>query len=114
MLKPKSFHLHKALRQYYRAYYNDNFLRNYRFIFDKTQSFVNKEGQTITYDATSLNAKKYEFNNANKKAPNWLIQKGRANYGTLAGEITYYKTLEDFKKGKIKARFCDRLFFDSH
>lgn len=104
--------LHKALREYYKAYYNENFLRNFRFIFDKTQSFM-KDGKEITYNAKSLTAFKYnEFDTSDKKAPNFLLKNSRLKYGTLAGEITYYKTLDDFKEGLIEKRFCDRLFFD--
>lgn len=116
MMKPKTkkrFHLNRALRRYYKAYYNDNFLRNFRFIHDKEQSFVNKEGETIKYYANSLNAFKYgEKDTSINKASNWLITKSKANDGTLAGEITYYKNLNDFKEGAIEKRFCDRLFFD--
>ena len=102
----------RPLREYYKAYYNENFLRNYRFIFDKTQSFM-KDGKEITYNAMSLTSFKYgEHDNSNKKAPNFLLKNSRLKYGTLAGEITYFKTLEDFKQGHIEKRFCDRLFFD--
>ncbi len=113
MLKSKSKLNVKALRKYYSAYYNDNFMRNFRFIYDKEQSFVNSEGKTIKYYANSLNARKYgEKDTSINKASNWLTQKSKAKHGTLAGEITYYKTLEDFKEGAIEKRFCDRLFFD--
>lgn len=108
----KCFHLNNTLRKYYKAYYNENFLRNFRFIFDKTQSFI-KEGKRIEYEATSLHAYKYKGKDDSlKRAPNWIIQKTIRNDGTLAGEITYYKTLEDFLEGKLETRFCDRLFFD--
>ena len=113
MLKSKSKLNVKALRKYYSAYYNDNFMRNFRFIYDKEQSFVNSEGKTIKYYANSLNARKYgEKDTSINKAANWLTQKSKAKHGTLAGDITYYKTLEDFKEGAIEKRFCDRLFFD--
>ena len=113
MLKSKSKLNVKALRKYYSAYYNDNFMRNFRFIYDKEQSFVNSEGKTIKYYANSLNARKYgEKDTSINKASNWITQKSKAKHGTLAGEITYYKTLEDFKEGAIEKRFCDRLFFD--
>ena len=102
----------KALRQYYRAYYNDNFLRNFRFIFDKEKTFM-KDGKEITYNAKNLTAYKYgKHDISQKKALNFLSTNSRARYGLLGGEITYYKTLDDFKEGKIEKRFCDRLFFD--
>ena len=102
----------KRLKQYYKAYYNDNFLRNFRFIFDKEKSFM-KDGKEIPYNAKSLTAYKYgEFDTSQKKALNFLTTNSRAKYGLLGGEITYYKTLDDFKEGKLEKRFCDRLFFD--
>lgn len=107
----KRFHINKALRRYWRAYYNDNMLRNYRFLYDKTQSFM-KDGKRIEYDATSLKADKYVEDNSLTRAPNWLFEKSKTKYGTLAGEITYFKTLQDFKDGAISLRYCDRLFYD--
>ena len=102
----------KQLRKYYVSYYNNNFLRNYRFIFDKAKTFM-KDGKQIEWNAKNLTANKYdEFDTSQKKAPNFLLTNSRAKYGTLAGEITYFKTFEDFKKGSIEKRFCDRLFFD--
>lgn len=110
--RKKRFHLNNALRKYYKAYYNEHMLRNYRFIFDKRQSFM-KDGKRIDYEATSLKASKYTDNDDSlKRAPNWLIEKGLKSYGTLAGEISYFKTFEDFKDGDIAKRVCDRLFFD--
>lgn len=110
--KGKRFHLHNALRKYYREYYQDQMLRNYRFLYDKTQSFM-KDGELIKYDATSLKATKYNDNDDPiEKAPKWIIDKTRLKYGTLAGEITYFKTMQDFKDGNIANRYCDRLFFD--
>ena len=100
------------MRAYYQAYYNNNFLRNFRFIFDKRQHFM-KDGERIEYQAKSLTAFKYgKHDNSQKKAVNFLMANSRSKYGLLAGEITYYKTLEDFKQGKLEKRFCDRLFFD--
>lgn len=110
--RKKRFHLNKALRRYYKAYYNEHMLRNYRFIFDKTQSFM-KDGKLIEYEATSLKASKYgDVDDSLERAPNWLINKGRKRYGTLAGEITYFKTFKDYKGDDITKRMCDRLFFD--
>lgn len=116
MLKSKAikkrFHLSNTLRRYYKAYYNEHMLRNYRFIYDKRQSFV-KDGKRIEYEATSLKASKYkEGDDPLVRAPNWIVEKSRLKYGTLAGEISYFKTMQDFKDGKIEKRFCDRLFFD--
>lgn len=103
----------RSLREYYVEYYNKHMLRNYRFLFDKQQSFTNEAGETITYEATSLKASKYdEHDDSLTRAPNWIVEKTRKKYGTLAGEITYFKTLQDYKGDDITRRFCDRLFFD--
>lgn len=76
MLKSNGRHTKQSLREYYVEYYNKHLLRNYRFLFDKRQSFVNKEGETITYEATSLNKDKYvEHDNPLKRAPNWIVAK---------------------------------------
>lgn len=100
------------MRAYYQAYYNNHFLRNFRFIFDKRQHFM-KDGERIEYQAKSLTAYKYNDNDTSgTKALKFLMGNSRSKYGLLAGEITYYKTLEDFKQGKLDKRFCDRLFFD--
>ena len=108
----KPFHINKALRRYWRSYYNGNMWRNYRFLHDKTQYFM-KDGKRIEYEATSLNASKYkEAADPLMRAPAWLLKKSRAKYGTLAGEITYFKTLADFIDGNINNRYCDRLFND--
>ena len=112
MLKGKNIsHLPRALQRYWRAYYNDNMLRNYRFLFDKRQSFV-KDGKRIEYEATSLKADKYDEDDSPTRAPQWIFEKSRLKYGTLAGEISYFKTMQDFKDASIKLRYCDRLFFD--
>ena len=106
-------HVSKALRKYYRAYYNEHMLRNYRFLYDRPQHFTNEDGELIEYEATSLKASKYdELDDSLTRAPEWIFKKTRAKYGTLAGEITYYKELAEFKNGDIALRFCDRLFFD--
>ena len=83
----KRFHLNNALRKYYRSYYNEHMLRNYRLIFDKTQSFI-KDGKLVEYEATSLKASKYVEDDSFTRAPNWILKKTREQYGTLAGEIS--------------------------
>lgn len=104
--------MRRALREYYKAYYNNHFLRNYRFIFDKPQYFI-KNKERIEYTTKSLTAFKYGKKDISlKKAPSFLLENAKRKYGTLAGEISYYKSLDDFKQGKIEKRFCDRLFFD--
>lgn len=98
-----------ALREYYKAYYNNNFLRNFRFIFDKEKVFENG----FVQEAKNLTSRNYGMKDTSgKKGVNFLVRNTRSRYGLLGGEITYYKNLEDFKEGKLETRFCDRLFFD--
>ncbi len=99
----------KLLKPYYLEYYHNHFLRNFRYVFDKEKTFKNGRVQR------ALNLSSYNYNKRDiscKLAPSFLIRNAYNNDGLLGGEITYYKSLQDFKGGKIETRFCDRLFFD--
>lgn len=99
----------KCLKAYYLEYYNKNFLRNFRYVFDKERTFKNGRVQR------ARNLSSYNYNKKDiscKVAPLFLVRNAYENNGLLGGEITYYKTLQDFKEGRIETRFCDRLFFD--
>ena len=99
----------KLLKPYYLEYYNNNFLRNFRYIFDKEKTF--KDGRV--QKAMNLSSYNYHKKDISRKiAPLFLIRNAYNTDGLLGGEITYYKTLQDFQEGKIETRFCDRLFFD--
>ena len=93
----------KKLGDYYSSYYNDNFLRDFRYIYDDKSQFNDV-----------LTAKKImKESHAKAKGLNFLttsIHNGKN--GLLGAEITYFKTLDEYKEGDIANRWCDRLFFD--
>lgn len=93
----------KRLKDYYSNYYANNFLRDFRYIFDDKSMFNDV-----------LTAKKYnKKDNSKSRALNFLtLEKHNGKLGLLGGEITYFKSLEDYKEGNIAKRYCDRLFFD--
>lgn len=93
----------KRISDYYKSYYNENFFRDYRYIYDSP----------LEYNET-LNASKHQKEkNAERKALNFMTRRKHLGHdGLLGGEITYYKELDEYKSGDIFKRFSDRLFFD--
>ena len=93
----------KVLKEYYRAYYNENYLRDYRYIYDSP----------LKYNE-NLNAEKQrKEEKAEWKALQFLTRRNHLGHdGLLGGEITYYKTLDEYKSGDIGLRWSDKLFFD--
>ena len=93
----------KKLKDYYSNYYNNHFLRDFRYIYDDKSNFNDV-----------LTAKKYKGNrNPNLRALQFLTTPNHnGRLGLLGGEITYFKSMEDYKEGDIAKRYCDRLFFD--
>ena len=88
----------KQLKEYYSNYYNNNFKRDFGLFTNSTDLNLIKNKDNYVNDKDTLH---FILSN-HKKTVN----------GLLAGEITYYKSLEDYKKGTLNNRFCDRLFFD--
>lgn len=95
----------KALKEYYTSYYNRNFLRDYRYIFnDKKEHKYNDVLQENSYK---------KWDNSEKKALTFLTTKRHKGHaGSLFNTLSYYKSLTDYHKGNINLRFSDRLFFD--
>lgn len=59
-----------------------------------------------------MNANKLKSMN-NIRQLNFLTQSNHnGRLGLLGGELTYYKTLEEYMKGDLSMRWSDRLFFD--
>ena len=116
--KDKRFNEHKRLKSklmdYYIGYYNGNFLRDFRYIFDGEKL---KNNKTLCQDGKVranhvINANKLKSMN-NIRQLNFLTQSNHnGRLGLLGGELTYYKTLEEYVKGDISRRWSDRLFFD--
>ena len=106
--------LKSKLKEYYIGYYNGNFLRDFRYIFDGEKL---KNNKTLCQDGKVranhvINANKLKSMN-NIRQLNFLTQSNHnGRLGLLGGELTYYKTLEEYMKGDISLRWSDRLFFD--
>lgn len=93
----------KKLKDYYSNYYNNNFFRDFRYIYDDKSKFNDV-----------LTAKKVnKSNHARIKGLKFLMSSVHSGKdGLLGSEITYFKTLDEYKQGDISNRYCDRLFFD--
>lgn len=93
----------KKLRDYYSSYYANNFLRDFRYIYDDKSHFNDV-----------LTAKKVRRESHSRpKALNFLTNANHnGKYGLLGGEITYFKSFDEYVEGDIANRWCDRLFFD--
>ena len=116
MMNEKRRRIKPRLREYYSQYYNDNFLRDWRYIFDGVKL---KDNKTLCFDGKirpnhTLTSKKIKPNmNPNVKSLIFLTESNHnGRLGLLGGEITYYKSLEEYMKGDISKRWSDRLFFD--
>ena len=93
----------KGLKEYYKEYYNENFLRDYRYIYDSP----------LEYNRTLTSKNIQKERNAERKALNFLTRPSHEGHdGLLGGEITYYKCLDEYKTGDISKRMSDRIFFD--
>ena len=95
----------ESLKKYYSNYFNGNYLRDYRFIFD--DKAIHKYNDVLSY-------KKYKASEeAKKKSLNFLVSPNHmGRKGVLLNEITYFKSLDDYKNGNNQERYSDRLFFD--
>lgn len=93
----------KPLKEYYRNYYNHNFYRDFRYIpDDKT-----KYNQVF-------NAKKLMKNsNAESRALHFITKADHQGHdGLLGGEISYFKSFNEYRLGDISQRWNDRQFYD--
>ena len=107
----------KLLMEYYSNYYNGNFIRDFRYLYDGKDFFDGKYRRKICYDGkirynNVLNSKTMK-SNPTRKALSFLTSlKHDKGLGLLGSEIAYYKSLEDYQVGQMSSRYCDRLFFD--
>lgn len=106
----------KHLKEYYSAYYNGEFFRDFRYIWDGLKL---KNNQTICFDGISrynhvFNAKKFGRMTDGKSRPlNFMTSLNHDRHlGLLGGEISYFKTLDAYKTGDIYQRYSDRQFYD--
>ena len=106
----------KPLKEYYRSYYNGEFFRDFRYIYDGLKLENNK---TLCFDGITryndvFNAKKLnEKSDAEARALNFITQsKHMGHLGLLGGEISFFKSYDEYKYGDIYERWNDRQFFD--
>lgn len=94
--------LKKSLNKYYSSYYNENYIRDFRFIYDDNR---------IHKFPDILNRKK---NTGDRRIALTFLsrQKHEGFNGTLLHELSYFKSLDEYKKANNNERYSDRLFFD--
>jgi len=101
MMKNQKYKKH--LKRYYSDYYNHNFLRDFRYIPD------DKSKYNEVFNAKKLGLK----SNAESRALHFLTKAEHLGHdGLMGGEITYFKSISEYKLGDIYERWADRLFFD--
>lgn len=112
MMKNKP--LRKQLKEYYSSYYNDNFLRDFRYLLDKPSKYYSKkDNQEKESRGDFLHEWKYKSDTSRRQALAFLtLPRHNGNHGLLGGQIAYFKTLDDYHEGDIEKKYCDRLFFD--
>ena len=99
----KNIRRKKPLKEYYSNYYNQNFMRDFRYIPD------DKTKYNRVFNAKKLGRKW----RADSRALHFLTKADhQGDDGLLGGEITYYKSREEFQSGMMMDRWSDRLFFD--
>ena len=105
-----------SLKEYYRNYYNGEFFRDFRYIWDGLKLENNR---TLCFDGIIrynhvVTAKKHNPKNDGERiALNFLTSQNHlGHYGLMGGEITYFKSHEEYSLGDITARWSDRQFFD--
>lgn len=90
-----------TLRDYHHDYYNGNYYRDVRYLHEVSKPLF-------------LNCNNYNYDiEPSEIFLDFLNPKFHSGiYGLLGAEISYYKTLDEYKIGDKKYRYSDRLFFD--
>ena len=108
--------LKKSFKDYYWNYYNGEFFRDFRYIWDGLKL---KDHRSICFDGILrynhvMNADKYDQNSdAAKYYLNFMTSQNHGGHmGLLGGEISYFKSYEEYQHGDISARWSDRQFYD--
>ena len=90
-----------TLRDYHHDYYNGNYYRDVRYLHEVSKPLF-------------LNCNNYNYDiEPSEIFLDFLNPKFHSGiHGLLGAEISYYKTLDEYKKGNNNDRYSDRLFFD--
>lgn len=106
----------KPLKEYYSEYYNGKFFRDFRYIYDGLKL---KDNRTICHDGHIrynhvFNAKKLGKNTDGKSRQlNFMTKTDHMGHlGLLGGEISYFKSFDEYQSGDILQRYSDRQFYD--
>lgn len=106
----------RPLKQYYSEYYNGEFFRDFRYIYDGLKL---KDNRTICYDGQIrynhvFDAKKIGRNSYGKSRQlNFMTKSDHMGHlGLLGGEISYFKSSDEYQSGDILQRYSDRQFYD--
>lgn len=113
-LQIKRHRLKKSLREYYSNYYNNNFLRDFRYLIDKPKIYYDRDNNKKYSKGDYLHEWKYKkIDNSRKRALSFLTDINHSgNQGLLGGQIAYYHSLDEYHEGNYLDKYCDRLFFD--
>lgn len=109
------YRFRKELKEYYSSYYNDNFLRDFRYLLDKPKVYFDKrDDKEKVKKGDYLHEWKYHhIDNSDKKALKFLTSPTHSGrHGLLGGQIAYYHSLDEYHEGNYLNKYCDRLFFD--
>ena len=115
MLKRKN-DVKKHLKEYYSNYYNQEFFRDFRYIFDGLQLENNKKlcfDGKIRYNNVFNADKISSKSNPEIRANHFMTRNDHDGHlGLLGGEITFFKSYDEYKAGDIYQRWSDRQFYD--
>jgi len=106
----------KSLKEYYFQYYNGEFFRDWRYIYDGLKL---KDNRTICHDGEIrynhvFNAKKIgKMTDGHSRQLRFLTKAEHMGCdGLMGGEISYFKSSNEYQTGDIYQRWNDRQFYD--
>lgn len=91
------------VRQYIRNFYNNELLRHFRFI------KLNPEAKYKVDDLKLPNDPKLDFKDFTEK---WILKRYNKQLGSLAGAISYFNNIGDYREDDSRLVYTDRLFYD--
>ena len=109
----------KALREYYSNYYNHNFLRDFRYLYDKSLNmpnyYVNKKNEKKEIIGDLLHNFCYgeKRDDSERRALSFLtLNNHDGRIGLLGGQMGYFHSLDEYHENNYLNKYLDRLFFD--
>ena len=93
-------------KQYYLNFFNNQLLRDFRFIINNPNLKNNVKIPYLPYDAD------FDFKKEIMKFILKNTNKYNKIFGALTGQVTYYKTIGDLREKSESKRYANCLFFD--